>query len=165
MHRGRSGSHPLQPCLPDQPVNRQKLVVPLAMFTDWASNTNSSPYHPTHEQDITSAMDRMGRTMLSSEEDDKAILVVLLYWPVVWNGLLRIFSKQLTKSRPDSTKSFRRLSSILFPNTCFGTLWSGGLRLLLLTVCGPSDHYSRTVRSCLGLFGLSTQIVRRTQDR
>jgi hypothetical protein len=49
---------------------------------DWASNTNSSPYHPTHEQDNTSAMDRTGRTMLSPEEDDKAILVVLPFGSV-----------------------------------------------------------------------------------
>jgi hypothetical protein len=89
----------------------------------------------------------------------------LFYWPVVWNGLLHIFGKQLTKSRADSTESSRRLSSILFPNTCFRTLWSDGLRLLLLTVCGPSDHYSRTVRSYLGLFSLSTWTVRYTHDR
>jgi hypothetical protein len=44
---------------------------------DWASNTNLSPYHPTHEQDNTSTMDRTGHTMLSLEEDDKVILVVL----------------------------------------------------------------------------------------
>jgi hypothetical protein len=59
----------------------------------------------------------------------------------------------------------RRLSSVLFPNTCFGTLWSDGLRLLLLTVCGPFNHYSRTVYSYLGPFRLSTRTVRRTQDR
>ena len=84
MHRGRFGSHPLRPCLPDQHVNRQKLVVPPSpnKQTDWASNTNSSSYHPTHEQDNTSAMDRTGRTMLSLEEDDKAILVVLPFGSV-----------------------------------------------------------------------------------
>jgi hypothetical protein len=49
---------------------------------DWASNTNSSPYHPTHEQDNITVMDRMGRTMLSLEEDDKAILVVLPFGSV-----------------------------------------------------------------------------------
>jgi hypothetical protein len=83
MHRGRFGSHPLRPCLPDQPV-RQKLVVPPSpnKQTDWASNMNSSPYHSTHEQDNTSAMDRTGRTMLSPEEDDKAILVVLPFGSV-----------------------------------------------------------------------------------
>jgi hypothetical protein len=84
MHKGRFGSHPLRPCLPDQPVNRQKLVVPPSpnKQTDWASNTNSSPYHPTHEQDNTSAMDRTGRIMLSPEEDDKVILVVLRFGSV-----------------------------------------------------------------------------------
>jgi hypothetical protein len=84
MHRGRFGSHPLRPCLPDQLVNRQKLVVPPSpnKQTNWASNTNSSPYHPTHEQDNTLVMDRMGCTMLSSEEDDKAILVVLPFGSV-----------------------------------------------------------------------------------
>jgi hypothetical protein len=84
MHGGHFGSHPLRPCLPYQPVNRQKLVVPPSpnKQTDWASNTNSSSYHPTHEQDNTSAMDRTGRTMLSPEEDDKAILVVLPFGSV-----------------------------------------------------------------------------------
>jgi hypothetical protein len=51
-------------------------------------------------------------------------------------------------------------------NTCFGTLWSGGLRLLLLLVVyGPSDLYSCTVLACLGLYDLSTRTVQRTQDR
>jgi hypothetical protein len=47
MHKGRFGSHPLRPCLPDQPVDRQKLVVPPSpnKQTDWVSNTNSSSYH------------------------------------------------------------------------------------------------------------------------
>jgi hypothetical protein len=33
MHRGRFGLHPLRPCLPDQPVNRQKLMVPPAQIS------------------------------------------------------------------------------------------------------------------------------------
>jgi hypothetical protein len=84
MHRGRFGLHPLRSCLPDYPINRQKLVVPPSpnKQTDWASNTISSSYHPTHEHDNTSAMDRTGCTMLSLEEDDKVILVVLPFGSV-----------------------------------------------------------------------------------
>jgi hypothetical protein len=82
----------------------------------------------------------------------------LFYWPVVWNDLLHIFGKQLIKTRVDSAESARHLESVLLPNTCFGTLWSDGLRfLLLLVICGPSDLHSRTVRVCLGLSGLSTR--------
>jgi hypothetical protein len=33
MHIGHFGLHPLRTCLPDQPVNRQKLVVPLAQIS------------------------------------------------------------------------------------------------------------------------------------
>jgi hypothetical protein len=88
----------------------------------------------------------------------------LFYWPVVWNDLLHIFSKQLIKSSGDSTESAIRLRSILLPNTCFGTLWSDGLRLLLLlVVCGSSSLHSRTVRACLGLSGPSTQTVWHTR--
>jgi hypothetical protein len=54
----------------------------------------------------------------------------------------------------------------LLPNTCFGTLWSNGLRLLLLlVVCGLSCLHSRTVRACPGLSGLSTWIVCHPRDR
>jgi hypothetical protein len=49
----------------------------------------------------------------------------------VWNDFLHIFGKQLIKSRVNPTESSRRLSSVLLPNTCFGMLWSDGLRLLL----------------------------------
>jgi hypothetical protein len=35
MDRGRFGLHPLRPCLPDQHVNRQKLVVPPARISKW----------------------------------------------------------------------------------------------------------------------------------
>jgi hypothetical protein len=33
MHGGRFGLHPLRPCLPDQPINRQKRVVPPAQIS------------------------------------------------------------------------------------------------------------------------------------
>jgi hypothetical protein len=58
----------------------------------------------------------------------------------MWNGLLlHIFSKPLITSRVDSAKVARRPESILLPNTYLGTLWSHGLRsLLLLVVRGPS---------------------------
>jgi hypothetical protein len=48
MHRGCFRLHPLCPCLLDQLVNRLKLVVSPSpnKQTNWASNTNSSPYHP-----------------------------------------------------------------------------------------------------------------------
>ena len=84
----------------------------------------------------------------------------------LWNNLFHIFSKQLINSRANSAEPVRRLKSVLLPNICFGTLWSGSLRLLLLlVVCGPSGLHSRIVRGCLGLSGLSTRIVRRMQDR
>jgi hypothetical protein len=77
-----------------------------------------------------------------------------------------IYSKQLIKSRTDSAKSARRLGSVLLPNTYFGTLWSDGLRLLLLLVVyGLFGLHSRTVGAYLGLSSLSTRIVRRPQDR
>jgi hypothetical protein len=66
----------------------------------------------------------------------------------VWNDLLLdIFSKQLIKSRADSAKLTRRILSVLLPSTYFRTLWSDGLRLLLLLVVrGSSDLHSRTIR-------------------
>jgi hypothetical protein len=84
MHKGHFGLHPLRPCLPDQHVNRQKLVVPPSpnKQTDWASNTDSLSYHPTLEYDNTSVMDRARRSMPSLEEDDQVILVVLPFGPI-----------------------------------------------------------------------------------
>jgi hypothetical protein len=83
----------------------------------------------------------------------------------VWNVLLHIFNKQLIKSRADSVESARRLGNVLLPNTCFGTLWSDGLSLmLLLAVCGPSGLHSWTVRAYLKLSDLSTRTIQRTQD-
>jgi hypothetical protein len=51
MHRGRFLLHPLRPCLPDQHVNRKKLVVPPARISKQIRhiNTDSSLYHPTLE--------------------------------------------------------------------------------------------------------------------
>jgi hypothetical protein len=86
---------------------------------------------------------------------------------VGWNNLLfHIISKQLMKSRADSAELTRCLGSVLLPSTCFGTLWSDGLRLLLLLViCGPFGLHSLTIRAYLGLSSLSTRTVLRTQDR
>jgi hypothetical protein len=85
----------------------------------------------------------------------------------MWNNLLLyMFSKQLIKSRVDSTEPGKCLGSILLPSTCFRTLWSDDLRLLLLlVVCGPSGLHSRIVHVCPGLSSLSYQTVRQTQDR
>jgi hypothetical protein len=61
----------------------------------------------------------------------------------VWNGLLHIFSKQLIKSRANSIELARRLGSVLLPSSYFGTLWSDGLRLLMLfVVYGSSGLHS-----------------------
>jgi hypothetical protein len=132
-------------------------------------------------------MDRPKSTRPSLEEDDQTILAIrylfgqfswpllshrspfrlnLFYWSIVWNNLLDIFSKQLIKSRSNSVEPARRLGSVLLPSICFTTLWSDGLRsLLLLVVCGLSDLHNRTVRAYPGLFGLSVRIVRLTQDK
>jgi hypothetical protein len=55
----------------------------------------------------------------------------------MWNDfLLHIFSKHLIKSRVNSVELARCLGSVLLPSTYFRTLWSDGLRsLLLLVVC------------------------------
>jgi hypothetical protein len=83
----------------------------------------------------------------------------------MWNDLIHILGKQLIKSKSDSIESARRLGSVSLPNTYFGTLWSDGLRLLLLlVVCGLSGLQSRTIRACLGLSGLSTRTIRCMQD-
>jgi hypothetical protein len=72
---------------------------------------------------------------------------------IVWNNLLfRIFSKQLVKSRANSVEPTRRLGSVLLPSTYFRTLWSDGLRsLLLLVVYGPSGLHKRTIYGPSGL--------------
>jgi hypothetical protein len=58
----------------------------------------------------------------------------MFYWSVVCNILLHLFSKQLVRSRTDSTESAKRLVGVLHPSTCFRTLWYDGLRSLLLLV-------------------------------
>lgn len=69
-------------------------------------------------------------------------------------------------SKVDSNELARLLGSVLLPSTYFGTLWSNGLRLLLLrVVCGPSSLHSWSVLDCPRVSGLSTQTVRRMQDR
>jgi hypothetical protein len=52
----------------------------------------------------------------------------------MWNCLLLIYNKQLIKSRADSAEPIKRLVSVLLPSTYFRTLWSDGLRSLLLLV-------------------------------
>jgi hypothetical protein len=52
------------------------------MKTDWTSNMDSSPYHPTLEEDNTSAMNRLESTMTFLEKDDQANLVAPLFGSV-----------------------------------------------------------------------------------
>jgi hypothetical protein len=189
MHRDRFGLQPIRPCLSDQHVNRQKLVVPPARIskqiepairihrctTPHLSRTThrrwidrEAPCHlwkrMTRRSWLRYLLGQFSWPLLSHKSP---FWLRLFYWTGVWNSLLlHVFSKQLIKSRVDSAESARRLGSVLLPNTCFGTLWSDGLRLLLLMVVRrPSDLHSWTVRSFPGLPGLSTRTVRRPQDR
>jgi hypothetical protein len=50
--------------------------------TDWASNMDSSSYHPTLELDNTSVMNKLESTMTSLQEDDQTILAALSFKPV-----------------------------------------------------------------------------------
>jgi hypothetical protein len=181
MYKGRFILHCLRPCLLDQHVNRQKLVVPLAWIskriepairirrhtTPHLSRTThrrwidwEAPCHPWRRMTrwfwLCYLLGRFSWLLISH---GSSFWLHLFYWSVAWNDLLHLFSKQLIKSRTDSAKSARRLGSVLLPNTCFEMLWSDGLRLLLLVVWGLFGLHSQTVRACLGLSDLSTRIV------
>jgi hypothetical protein len=94
----------------------------------------------------------MGRLSQPLFSHKSIFLLCLFYWIVVLNGLLlHIFSKQLIKSRANSAEPTRCLGSVFLPSICFTTLWSDGLRsLLLLVVCGPPSRRSRIVQpKCL----------------
>jgi hypothetical protein len=83
----------------------------------------------------------------------------------MWNNLfLHIFSNQMIKSRVDSVEPARCLGSVLLHSTYFRMLWSDGLRtLLLLVVCRPSGHHSRTVLAYPELSNLSARTIQRMQ--
>jgi hypothetical protein len=152
MHIGHFRLHPLRPCLLDQHVNRQKLVVRpariskriglviqihcctaphLSRITHRRWIDRKAPWHPwrrmTRRSWLHHILGQFSRPLLSHRSH---FLLCLFYWAVVCNVLLlHISSKQLIKSRADSTEPARHHGSDLLPSTCFRTLWSDGLRL------------------------------------
>ena len=161
----------LRPCLLDQHVNRQKLMVPPTRIskrigpiirihrrtTPHLSRTThqrwrdwKAPWHPwrrmTKRSWLCHFLGRFSRPLLSHRS---FFWLCLFYWLVVWNDRLHIFSEQPIKIRANSAEPAKRLGSVLLPSTCFRELWSDSLRpMLRLVVRGPSDLHCRTVCDC-----------------
>jgi hypothetical protein len=153
MHRGYFGLHPLRSCLPDQHVNRQKLVVPLAWISKRIGpviqiHRRTTPHlsRTTHRRwtDWTTPWHPWKRNVRRS----------WLHHFLGWFSRPLLCTDRLCNSDCFTGRSCR---TTFFISTYLRTLCSNGLRsMLLLVVRGPFDLHGWTVHACPGLSDLSS---------